>query len=139
MPARGFVSYSRGDQEFADKLITALRQQGQARGLTFGSDRELKAGESWEDHLQDAARLSDAVIMIMSPAALDSAVMMMELGAAHAAKKPVIAVLPPRRSVDVSSFLPHSRPIKAGTRPIAAVARDVLDRIEELVSTQATA
>jgi len=143
MPAKVFVSYSDRDEDFANKLIASLQARGQAMAVwpVLASTPPLGEpwGVIWEDHLRDALLQADTVIAIMSPAALDSAIVMMELGAAHAAKKPIIPVIPPRRSVEVSSFLPHTSPIKAGTRPIAAVARDVLDRIEDLVSTQATA
>ncbi len=139
MPAKGFISYARGDRDFADQLIHALNTEGHGRAITFWSDHELKAGEHWDDHLRDALRQADVLIAIMTPAALDSAWVMTELGAAHAAKKPIIPVIPPRRSVDVRSFVPNSSPIKAGSRSIAAVAREVLDRVEDLVSNPAAA
>lgn len=139
MPANAFISYADGDRDFADQLLRALNDEGHERAITFWSDHDLKLGENWDDLLRDALRRADVLIAIMTPAALDSAWVMSELGAAHAAKKPVIPVIPPRRSVDVRSFVPNSPPIKAGSRSIDAVAREVLDRVEDLVSNPAAA
>ncbi len=139
MPAKAFISYAHGDRDFADQLLYALSTAGHERAITFWSDHDVKSGEHWADLLRDALRQADVLIAIMTPAALDSAWVMSELGAAHAAKKPVIPVIPPRRSVDVRSFVPNSPPIKAGSRSISAVAREVLDRVEDLVSNPAAA
>ncbi|PWB90468.1 hypothetical protein C5688_10745 [Methylocystis sp. MitZ-2018] len=63
-PTRVFVSYSRGDLAFADKLVSAL----EARGLEVMIDRrDLPEFEDWKRELADLIRRADTIILVISP------------------------------------------------------------------------
>lgn len=64
-----FISYSRTDREFADRLVAAL----EARGLHVLIDRrDLPLLEEWQRELSSFIRQADAVVLIVSPASTAS-------------------------------------------------------------------
>jgi formylglycine-generating enzyme required for sulfatase activity len=77
---RVFISYSRKDLAFADKLEAALK----ARGFDVLIDRqEIYAFEDWWKRIQALIGQSDTVIFVLSPDAVTSDVALKEI--AHAA------------------------------------------------------
>jgi hypothetical protein len=67
--ARIFISYSRKDMAFADRLDAALK----ARGFEPLIDREeIYAFENWEERLQALIIRSDTVVFVISPDAVTS-------------------------------------------------------------------
>jgi formylglycine-generating enzyme required for sulfatase activity len=77
---RVFVSYSRKDMSFADKLEVALR----ARGFEVLIDREeIYAFEDWWKRIQALIGGADTVVFVLSPDAVKSDVALKEV--AHAA------------------------------------------------------
>jgi formylglycine-generating enzyme required for sulfatase activity len=77
---RVFVSYSRKDMAFADKLEAALK----ARGFEVLIDRqEIYAFEDWWKRIEALIGQSDTVIFVLSPDAVKSDVALKEV--AHAA------------------------------------------------------
>src|SRR5690242_1976462 len=67
-PARVFISYSRKDMVFADRLEAALK----ARGFEPLIDRtEIYAFEDWWKRIEDLIARADTVVFVLSP---DSAV-----------------------------------------------------------------
>lgn len=68
--AQVFISYSRRDSEFVDRLETDLR----AAGIETWVDRaRIEAGDGWVGRIQDAIVSSSAMLYIASPEALNSA------------------------------------------------------------------
>jgi WD40 repeat protein len=66
-----FVSYSRANTEFARDLYTKL----QSLGFTLWRDRsDMEGGEKWWEQIKEAIRNVDTMVLIMSPAALQSQV-----------------------------------------------------------------
>src|ERR1700689_3569341 len=64
-----FISYSRTDLAFADRLVTAL----EARGLHILIDkRDLPLLEEWQRELSGFIRQADAVVYVVSPASIVS-------------------------------------------------------------------
>lgn len=78
MPASGgsrpsktkvFISYSRKDMAFADRLVTAL----EARELDVSIDRrDLPLLEEWQRELIGSIRAADAVVFLVSPSSIMS-------------------------------------------------------------------
>src|SRR5476649_748339 len=78
--ARVFISYSRKDMSFADRLESALK----ARGLEPMIDRtEIYAFEDWWKRIQALISRADAVVFVLSPDAAASEVALKEV--THAA------------------------------------------------------
>lgn len=66
---RVFVSYSRKDSEFVDRLVQAL----EARGYDAIIDRDdISAGEAWKERLEQLILQADAVAFVVSPDAVAS-------------------------------------------------------------------
>ncbi len=93
MTDKVFISYPRPDHAFAEALGFAVRDYGIAPSSIQG----VVSGDNWERAIKRDIRAADAVIFVLSSAALNSAWVLAELGAAWAAEKPVIWVLPPNR------------------------------------------
>jgi hypothetical protein len=78
--ARIFISYSRKDMAFADRLETALK----ARGFDTLIDRtEIYAFEDWWKRIEALIGRADTVVFVLSPDAVSSDVALKEV--AHAA------------------------------------------------------
>src|ERR1700692_269918 len=78
--ARIFISYSRKDMAFADRLETALK----ARGFDTLIDRtEIYAFEDWWKRIEALIGRADTVVFVLSPDAVSSDVALKEV--THAA------------------------------------------------------
>lgn len=85
-----FVSYSRRDQEFVDRLVADLRRYGAHIWL----DREsIAAGENWQEAIEKGLLNSSILLYILTPDSLKSAWMSAEIGAAVSQGKRVVPVL----------------------------------------------
>ncbi len=66
---KAFISYSRRDMVFVDRLVTAL----EARGVDVIIDRrDLPLLEEWQNELLGFIRKADAIVYVVSPASLGS-------------------------------------------------------------------
>jgi len=82
--ARIFISYSRKDMAFADRLDAALK----ARGFEPLIDREeIYAFEDWWERIQNLIGQADTVVFVLSPDAVDSDVALKEIAYAASLKK----------------------------------------------------
>jgi hypothetical protein len=88
MSAKLFLAYAKADHAFAEKVARGLRQDG----IEISSDRDITKGDDWGEQLQVSLKESDGVVVILSDASLDSSFVMMELGAAKALDKRVVAI-----------------------------------------------
>jgi tetratricopeptide (TPR) repeat protein len=89
---RVFMSYSRQDTDFVDRLEIDLS----VRGVDTWLDRQdlaFKGGQRWEKELQAAIERSDALILIVSPAAVRSENVRAEYVYAQQIYRPLIALL----------------------------------------------
>jgi basic membrane protein A len=85
-----FISYTRGDTRFVDRLETGLH----ALGFTTWVDRrKLESGQNWERELQGAIDRARAVVVVLSPAAVDSDYVRAEYSYAIDKKKPVVPLV----------------------------------------------
>jgi hypothetical protein len=101
-----FLAYARTDEEFAARLGRVL----QAQGVEVSRDMSgANFGQGWEDPLRNALRDADSVVLVLSPAALESAWVAFELGAAAASGKPIVGVQPHAAALPDSLPLPAMR------------------------------
>jgi hypothetical protein len=100
---RVFISYSRKDMAFADKLETALR----ARGFEVLIDREeIYAFEDWWTRIEALIGGADTVVFVISPEAVKSEVAIKEVAYAASLNKrfaPIVC-----RRVENNSAVPEA-------------------------------
>ena len=82
-----FISYSRHDSEFVDRLIHELER----RGYDAWVDREdIRGGAAWGASISQAIRQCQAVIVVLSPRSASSDNVAKELSLADHHKRPII-------------------------------------------------
>jgi hypothetical protein len=90
MPGQIFISYSRVDTEFVTRLINDLTMQG----LNVWMDqRNIGAGQRWDNVIQDALEACDLFIIVLSPHSVESENVLDELSFAINARKRIIPIL----------------------------------------------
>ncbi|MBZ0276565.1 MAG: TIR domain-containing protein [Anaerolineae bacterium] len=67
-----FTSYSRRDEAFVAKLVDDLRQDLTQSNVTIWLDKEIPPGSKWDREVQDALERSTAMLLILSPHAIES-------------------------------------------------------------------
>lgn len=129
---RVFLSYSRKDIAFADRLVAAL----EARDIEVLIDRrDLPDFEDWKRELEDFIRASDTVVFVVSPHSLNSPVCQWELDQVATQNKRlapvVLAKVPDDRipeSISRLNYIPFDPPndfeIQAG-RLAKALSTDI--------------
>src|SRR5262245_56741152 len=84
-----FISYSRHDTQIIDRLVREL----EAAAVEVWIDREdIQGGSKWRRQIVDAIEDADALLVALSPNAVESDNVRKELDIAEEAKKPVIPV-----------------------------------------------
>ena len=85
-----FLSYARRDQEFVDRLVTALER----RGMNVWVDRDdIPGGAAWESAIGEALSVSSAVLVVLSPASVTSEYVPKELSLAEKYDRPIVPIL----------------------------------------------
>jgi hypothetical protein len=85
-----FISYAREDRSFAQEIVRRLKQSD----VTIWRDIEdLRGGDHWQQHIDDALTRAEALIVVMSPSATQSQYVTYEWSFALGAGKRVIPVL----------------------------------------------
>jgi hypothetical protein len=85
-----FISHSTKDRWIAGRVAEDL----QALGIeTFLDAKNLKTGDTIDDAIQDELRDCDEILMLLSPTALQSTWVMLEIGGAKALKKRLIPIM----------------------------------------------
>lgn len=85
-----FISYSRSDHDFAQKLTDTLRDNGVE---VFLDVQAIDAGEKWSTAIQRALDAADVMLLIVSPASMESPNVEDEWQYFLDNKKPIIPVL----------------------------------------------
>lgn len=89
-PNTAFVSYSRGDLEFARRLASDLK----AKGAKVWMDKlDIRPGQRWEAQVEVAVGACSRMLVILSPAAIASSNVLAEAALAIDEGKDVIPVL----------------------------------------------
>lgn len=87
-----FISYSRADRSFAERLGSGIRALG---AKVVSDETRLKPGESFDHALREALEASDAVVLVVpEPGTAQANSAFFEAGAARALGEPIVAVLP---------------------------------------------
>jgi hypothetical protein len=90
MPKTVFISYSRHDYSFAERLVDDLL----AHGISAWLDQyDIKAGQKWDSAVQEALSTSDYLLVILTPNSAASENVLDEVAYAINRKKPVFPVL----------------------------------------------
>lgn len=85
-----FISYSRSDMAFADRLVAALH----ARGFACKIDRRhLEYGQKWQEMLADFIAEADTVVFVVSPRSIKSKWCRWELAQVAEKSKRVVPVI----------------------------------------------
>lgn len=84
-----FISYSRDDRGYVERLIGHLHRHG----VRTWSDTGIESGDRWTAAIERAMRASSAVVVVMTPAAQASTWVERELHLAEELKKPLLPLL----------------------------------------------
>jgi WD40 repeat protein len=85
-----FISYSRRDGEFVDRLVTGLRERGKQVWLDTGS---ISDAEVFPDAIRRAIESSEAFVFVISPASVASAFCEQEVGYASELGKRIVPLV----------------------------------------------
>ncbi len=88
--SRIFLSYTRADKEYADKLHRILSRRFNFRVFTTEA---LSAGENWKSKLKTEISSCDIFVVLLSSNSVHSGWVLSELGAAWAINKVIIPVI----------------------------------------------
>jgi len=69
---RAFISYSHKDEKLKDEFKAHLKPLTYEYGLNLWDDREIDAGEQWEDEIIAHLERDSLIFLMISSAALDS-------------------------------------------------------------------
>jgi TIR domain len=84
-----FISYSRHDRAYVDRLAAHLKDQGE--GVWY--DREIASGDRWSTVVKRQIETCDAMIVVMSPTAETSEMVENEIDLARSRGKPLVPLL----------------------------------------------
>ncbi len=94
-----FISYSKGDADWARSFADALKQ----RGVRVWLDQfQIAAGESVRDAIEEGLRESDVFVALIDPESSLKPNLFFELGAAIGMGKRVVPIVP--RELDISKL-----------------------------------
>jgi hypothetical protein len=85
-----FISYSRADLAFADRIVAALNERGFEPLI---DRRDIKAAEKWRDRLKQMIRQSDTVVFVISPEAVASEICKEEVEFAASLNKRFVPIV----------------------------------------------
>jgi hypothetical protein len=89
MGANVFLSYASADRAIAEQIAQKLRSGGIDLPMLANA---IGRGDDFADALREALQDSDAVVVVLSNASVESAFVMAELGAAMALNKRIIPI-----------------------------------------------
>lgn len=84
-----FISYSRQDQAYVRKLISAFEE----KGLSAWLDERIDYGAAWQKVIEDHLRACQVFVLVMTPRSFESHWVQCELSLALELKKPIFPLL----------------------------------------------
>jgi hypothetical protein len=85
-----FISYSRKDQEFVNRLASDLNEK--VTGVWFDQS-DIQAGQRWRDQIEQGIRDCKVVILVLSPDSVASQYVKQEINLALEKRKRIIPIL----------------------------------------------
>jgi TIR domain-containing protein len=70
--ARVFISYSRDDERWKERLLSHLRVFERSNALEVWNLSDLEAGSNWDEEIMEAIRQTDVAVLLISPSFLAS-------------------------------------------------------------------
>lgn len=119
-----FISYSQSDQKEAKRLVAALRSTDIVGWLDAA---DIAAGASIPSAIRNALLESSAMVVLLSPSALQSNWVQFEIGAAEALGKKIIPVIISGSLAEsgIPEILKDRKVIDARNRPQTVVAEEI--------------
>ena len=68
-PKKVFISYSRVNRDFAERLVDSLR----ANGLEVWFDKQIRTGTEWDEVLEKEIEEADHLVIVLSKTSVESA------------------------------------------------------------------
>jgi nucleoside 2-deoxyribosyltransferase len=99
MGAKMFMSYAGADRGIAEQVAKSLKGSGVDLPVL---PADIGPGEDIGEALRKALQESDAVVVVLSDASVNSAFVMAELGAAIALNKRIVAIKPSALPLQIS-------------------------------------
>lgn len=65
-PLKVFISYSKKDKEYADRLLDWLKPLERRGEIATWHDRDLKAGEEWDPMIREHLQTADIILFLVS-------------------------------------------------------------------------
>ncbi|MCU0475352.1 MAG: TIR domain-containing protein [Anaerolineae bacterium] len=87
---RAFISYSRRNTNFAERLARDLSDAGVEVWIDF---RQIHAGELWKEEIRNGIERSEVLVLVVSPDAVTSEWVRYEIDHARAHKKIILPVM----------------------------------------------
>jgi hypothetical protein len=127
-----YLSYAGPDRELARKLVDGLRQSGHE---IWFDELELTPGTGWGKEIDKALNASRAMIVLISPASMESKEVRREIESAFLSRNFAHRVLPVyvKTTQDVPWFLRTLEGVRVGANPAKMIqqVKDALDRFDE--------
>jgi len=133
---KAYLSYARPDRDLARKMVDGLRESGHE---VWFDELELTPGTGWGREIDRALNASRAMIVLVSPASMESKEVRREIEHALLSKNFAHRVLPvyvkPTR--DVPWFLRSLKGVRVGTNPTKAIhqVKTALDHFGEIMNS----
>lgn len=125
-----FISYARPDRPRAESLTLRLRQAG----ITVWLDSDLLGGQAWWDRILDQLRTCDAVVVVISAAAIKSHACRSERQYAMELGKPILPLtVEPMRTEMLPADI-AGRPVIDYSQPSEDAAFELIGAIRALPS-----
>ena len=96
MPDEIFISYSRRDQEFVLNLARDLEERG---GRVWLDQADIRGGTQWRNSIADGIQQAGAFLLVISPDAMESEYVNLELDIAEEHGKPIFPLIYRRSSI----------------------------------------
>ena len=127
-----FLSFAGEDREFGRRLLKVLSEQG-VRVFVNGV---VRGGPAWADNLRRGVDETDALVAVLTEVAIRGGIVLSEVGAAMAAHKPIMWVIPRNRRMPAGlprplAEFPIMRISKLSDDEIGPVLRERLNALQD--------
>jgi hypothetical protein len=127
-----FLSFDPEDREFGRRLLKDLSRQA----VNVFVNDQVRAGPQWGETLRRGIDETDAVVAVLTDFAIRGGIVLSEIGAAMAAHKPIIWIIPRNRKIPAGlpralTRLPILRISKLADDEIGPTLRERLNALQD--------